>query len=251
MDIDTPLDQVGGEHTKIKATVKSSKTGHPSDKPLTYTAYLCFSHPSYGTAVVPKSLWHSAQTAEGNLWQEVGKYTLTTDSNDRAVEHWKAFGMFASLTKERIQAAEKTGSGSSSRQLVSGAVKAKKAKSLASTSSTTRMATSTPTPPTGGLNLGRVIEVGAGPWTQFKGLMHVRPDLLVEEFTVWEPGASRYMKEVPSCSYRDGKALSRWEVLPGAAVKDAVYPFPIKIVSTGGELLSSVKVNGTGDITMF
>lgn len=28
-------------------------------------AYLCYSHPSYGTAVVPHSLWHAAQNAEG------------------------------------------------------------------------------------------------------------------------------------------------------------------------------------------
>jgi hypothetical protein len=217
MDIDTPLNQVGGEHTKKTTNEPTkSRSRHLSDKPLTYTAYLCYSHPSYGTAVVPKSLWHSAQTAEGNLWQEVGKYTLTTDSNDRAVEHWKAFGMFTSLTKENVHAAAVTTSKS-----------------------------------TGGLNLGCVIEVGAGPWTQFKGLMHVRPDLLVEEFTVWEPGANRYMKEVPSCSYRDGKSLSKWEVLSGAAEKDAVHPFPLKIMSTGGELLSSLQSNGTGKTSVF
>ena len=36
-----------------------------TDSPLKYAAYLCYSHPSYDTAVVPKSLWRSAQTAEG------------------------------------------------------------------------------------------------------------------------------------------------------------------------------------------
>jgi hypothetical protein len=42
-----------------------------------------------------------------------------------------------------------------------------------------------------GRSLGRVIEVGAGPWTQLRGILHVRPDLLIDHFTVWEPGAKR------------------------------------------------------------
>lgn len=40
-------------------------------------------------------------------------------------------------------------------------------------------------------HLGKVIEVGAGPWTQLKGILHVRPELQVDEFTVWEPSAER------------------------------------------------------------
>ena len=43
-----------------------------------------------------------------------------------------------------------------------------------------------------GRSLGHVIEVGAGPWTQLKGILYVRPDLAVDSFTVWEPGAKRF-----------------------------------------------------------
>jgi SAM-dependent methyltransferase len=84
------------------------------------------------------------------------------------------------------------------------------------------------------VKLGRVIEVGAGPWTQLKGILHARPDLApgVDEFTVWEPNAARYMRAVTSCSYRTGDKLQRMD-------GQGVHPFPVKIQSNGGELLST------------
>ena len=82
--------------------------------------------------------------------------------------------------------------------------------------------------------LGRVIEVGAGPWTQMKGILHARPDLIpgVASFTVWEPNAKRYMKAVSSCSYRSGDKLVRWD-------GQGTHTFPVIVQSDGGELLSN------------
>lgn len=34
-------------------------------------------------------------------------------------------------------------------------------------------------------SLGRVMEVGAGPWTQIKGILYKRPDLTIDELTIW------------------------------------------------------------------
>jgi hypothetical protein len=34
-------------------------------------------------------------------------------------------------------------------------------------------------------SMGRVMEVGAGPWTQVKGLLYTRPDLTFDELTIW------------------------------------------------------------------
>jgi hypothetical protein len=147
IDINLPLALVGGEHTRLNSsttTPLNSETLCVSPAHPKRCAYLCYSHPTYGAAVVPTSLWQAAQQAEGNLWAQVGNYQMTSDANDRAQEHWKAYQNFIGIPKN--------------------------------------------------YGLGQVIEVGAGPWTQFKGILHVRPDLVqgVSRFTVWEPGANRY-----------------------------------------------------------
>ena len=61
------------------------------------------------------------------------------------------------------------------------------------------------------INLGHVIEVGAGPWTQLKGFLNIRSDFVIDSFTIWEPSADRYMKEVASCSYASGKVLRKFD----------------------------------------
>eukprot|EP01031_Cornospumella_fuschlensis_P033275 gene33275-40257_t len=80
------------------------------------------------------------------------------------------------------------------------------------------------------LFLGRVVEVGAGPWTQLKGILHVRPELVVQDFTIWEPSASSYMSTVSSCSYSTGK-LNTW------TDSFEYHSFPVHIESRGGESL--------------
>lgn len=70
LDIHVPLTLVGGEHPKTIDTM-SEKRCEPPAHPKT-CAYLCYSHNSYGTAIVPISLWKAAQSAEGNLWASIG-----------------------------------------------------------------------------------------------------------------------------------------------------------------------------------
>eukprot|EP01041_Mallomonas_annulata_P003088 gene3088-6060_t len=173
LDINIPLSKLGGEYDE-KHSIKDPK----------FCSYLCYSHPNYGTAVVPLSLWKAAQLAEGNLWKQVSQWAQSSDSNDRAEEHWISFHKFVSLEHSR--------------------------------------------------RLGSVIEVGAGPWTQLKGILYVRPDLIVTDFTVWEPGAKRYMEEVSSCSYKSGNKLLKWK----QEISNDFHSFPVFIESEGGELLS-------------
>ena len=80
------------------------------------------------------------------------------------------------------------------------------------------------------LDLGHVIEVGAGPWTQVKGFLHIRPDLQIQKLTIWEPSAERYMAEVASCSYRSGSTLRKFD-------GSGSHAFPVHVVATGGESL--------------
>jgi len=181
LDIDLPIHLVGGEHDQHYSALFEPK----------YCAYLCYSHHSYGTAIVPKSLWRAAQKAEGDLWRDVSSWSRTSDANDRAVEHWLAFDKFAVLRR--------------------------------------------------GYDLGEVIEVGAGPWTQLKAVLYVRPDLVVRQFTVWEPGANRYMREVVSCSYKTGDKLLKWtgNAVASDSRRDEYHAFPVTVESNGGELLST------------
>jgi SAM-dependent methyltransferase len=83
-----------------------------------------------------------------------------------------------------------------------------------------------------GMQLGKVIEVGAGPWTQLKGILHIRSDLVVDHFTIWEPMAKRYMSEVRSCSYRSGTSLVKVD-------GSGTHSFPVQVISSGGELIIS------------
>ena len=76
------------------------------------------------------------------------------------------------------------------------------------------------------------VEVGAGPWTQLKPMLHYRTDLQVGDFTVVEPSARNYMAEVSSCSYRSGTRLEKFS-------GDGFHAFPVKVLAVGGELIPS------------
>jgi len=205
IDINIPIERVGGEKFGLLLKNKSTEGSHlrhhhhqhaqqeistattsvdglcPPPANPEFCSYLCFSHISYGSAVVPISLWKSAQQAEGDLWHEVSSWQNGADSNDRSEEHHLAFDKFSCLDK--------------------------------------------------GTTLGSVIEVGAGPWTQLKGMLHIRPDIQVQSFMVWEPGADRYMSEVSSCSYKTSGKLTKFN-------GSGFHPFPVTINSRGGELLT-------------
>eukprot|EP00823_Brevimastigomonas_motovehiculus_P004113 TRINITY_DN2624_c0_g1_i1.p1 TRINITY_DN2624_c0_g1~~TRINITY_DN2624_c0_g1_i1.p1 ORF type:complete len:399 (-),score=54.92 TRINITY_DN2624_c0_g1_i1:404-1600(-) len=51
------------------------------------------------------------------------------------------------------------------------------------------------------LELGNVIEFGAGPWTQIRGIIDLRPQTVIESITLIEPNAKNYMENVAWCSY--------------------------------------------------
>jgi len=90
------------------------------------------------------------------------------------------------------------------------------------------------------LGQGSVLEVGAGPWTQTKGLLHKRPDLAVTSFTIFEPLAGWYAQNVKTCSYKTGK-LEMFEDpeswLPSLGKR--YHEFPVTVIGKGGELLLS------------
>jgi len=76
-------------------------------------------------------------------------------------------------------------------------------------------------------NLGHVLEVGAGPWTQFRGLLHNRPNVHVDSFTILEPGADFYLSQVGTCAYQTGKLAQYPDTTQ-------FYDFPIHIQSKLG-----------------
>lgn len=82
--------------------------------------------------------------------------------------------------------------------------------------------------------LGDVIEVGSGPWTQSRFLFKTVPDVVptVQSFTVYEPGADFYINNVKTCAYKDRTGL----LIPYSPTKDS-YKFPLHIIGTGGESL--------------
>jgi len=82
------------------------------------------------------------------------------------------------------------------------------------------------------LGEGSVIEIGSGPWTQTKGLLHKRADLHITKFSIFEPMAEWYMKNVATCSYKTGK-LARFAPTTGGDFHD----FPLHIFGNGGESL--------------
>lgn len=87
--IDMPLPSIGGEY---------HRDGSLCPKFMRQCAYLCFSHLSYGVAVVPRSLWQQAQYVEAQVWAESGRSVMVdASSNDRAEEHWAAFSYLSCL----------------------------------------------------------------------------------------------------------------------------------------------------------
>jgi len=123
---------------------------------LSYCAHLCFSHPSYGVAAVPLSLWKRAQIAESNYWKN------DHSGSDRGFEHVGAFLSYKCLP----------------------------------------------------LYLGKVVEIGSGPWGQFREILRANPNVEVTSYTPWDPNAHEYLNN-PSCSYRDGLHLIPLKNTPG------------------------------------
>jgi len=165
-EMDTAFEKLGG---KINCT--PSNSGPPSN--LTYCAFLCYAHPEYGVATIPRSIWAEAQRSELKIWN------ANMGRNDRSSEHFEGFKDYSIFTE--------------------------------------------------GENLGNCAEIGTGPWTQFRGMLHKRPDVKVTSFTVIEPGADFYMKHTPFCAYRyPGKLMNFNESFN--------HTFPTFVKSNQGEL---------------
>lgn len=77
--------------------------------------------------------------------------------------------------------------------------------------------------------LGKVLEVGCGPWTQFAFLLDTRDSWTIDSITLWEPGAEAYISGVPTCAYRDGKLRGR----------------PVKVVALGAEHIDGIEAYDT------
>ena len=76
--------------------------------------------------------------------------------------------------------------------------------------------------------LGNVLEVGAGPWTQTRMILHSHPDYNVKTFSILEPSSDYYRREIPSCAYKDGR-LFKFKRSQG------YFNFSINFIKTGGE----------------
>lgn len=147
---------------------------------ITPCAYLCYSHPQYGTAIVPHALWRRAQLDERGWAEAVGKHGIT---DDRSAEHWEGFRGFVDVPAV--------------------------------------------------LGEGSLLEVGAGPWTQTKGLLFKRPDLKIQRFAIFEPSADWYEANVNTCSYKTGKLRTFNHTSEGKYYHD----FPMEIFGRSGESL--------------
>ena len=61
---------------------------------ISYCSQLCYSHPLYGVAVVPTSIWKAAQQAEGKNWVWHGKLGWV---GDRYKDHFQGFQRYSCL----------------------------------------------------------------------------------------------------------------------------------------------------------
>lgn len=76
--------------------------------------------------------------------------------------------------------------------------------------------------------LGQVLEIGCGPWTQSTFMIErLRPHVVIDGITLWEPNALEYMKQVPTCAYKSGRlvGLKTTIVAKGAEELDRRHEF--------------------------
>jgi SAM-dependent methyltransferase len=76
-------------------------------------------------------------------------------------------------------------------------------------------------------HFGKTLEIGCGPWTQLMWIADTlsTEKLGLEKTTLLEPNGENYMREVPTCSYKDGTLLGK----------------PIHLLPIGGEELNAVE----------
>lgn len=76
-------------------------------------------------------------------------------------------------------------------------------------------------------HFGETLEIGCGPWTQLIWIADTLSleKLGLEKTTLLEPNGKKYMREVPTCSYKDGTLLGK----------------PIELLAIGGEELRAAE----------
>jgi len=55
------------------------------------------------------------------------------------------------------------------------------------------------------VNLGSLLEIGCGPYTQTKGLLSTLPDANVTKITLFDPSVNEYVAKVKNCAYSSGR----------------------------------------------
>ena len=78
LDLNASLKNLGGHKGCHPA-------GNSMGLPLSYCAYLCYSHPLTGVTVIPFSIWKTAQVAESRAWKG------NSGNSDRSDEHKEGF----------------------------------------------------------------------------------------------------------------------------------------------------------------
>lgn len=83
--------------------------------------------------------------------------------------------------------------------------------------------------------LGRMMELGCGPWGQTKFMLHKRTDIVIDSMTMCDPNLLSYVAGVKTCSYAD-LGLDVYGSKPNTN-----HPFPLVLINAGGEQLKMFK----------
>lgn len=75
------------------------------------------------------------------------------------------------------------------------------------------------------VNLGSLLEVGCGPYTQTTGLLSTLPDAKVTKITLFDPNINEYMERVKYCAYGSG-SLAKYPDGSG------FWPYPVETTET-------------------
>jgi len=91
------------------------------------------------------------------------------------------------------------------------------------------------------VDLGDMIEIGSGPYTQSRAMLGTRPDLRIKSLTIEDPSVVDYMKRSPGCTYKKGK-LRKWGRDDDSA---PTHDFPMVFINAGGEQLTHLHMYDT------
>jgi len=85
-------------------------------------------------------------------------------------------------------------------------------------------------------DLGDMIEVGCGPYTQTRGLLYSRPDVKIRSLALNDPSVIDYIQRAPGCTYKSGK-LRKYSPHSGDNSME-YHDIPLVFINAGGEQLN-------------